>query len=934
VASSIGARNVASLVPPTQLFGRDRELQRIDGLLAEGARSGGSLLILGEPGIGKSALLEEAKKRAEPLGLSTLAATGAPFEAQMPFAGLQGLLRPLASNVDALPKRQREALSVAFGVGEGPAPDVYLIALATLQVLVDRAAEGPLLIVVEDAHWLDAETCELLAFVARRLAGEPIVVLFAARDEAGGQVGAAGLAELRLEPLDQESATALLLVSAPELAADVRRRVLSEASGNPLALIELPRALSSAANIDLAATTPLPLTERLERAFAGRVSELPASTRVVLLVAALDESAGLRELLAAASLLDKRESSVDDLAPAAAAGLISFGGQTLRFRHPLVRAAIHLAAPESERRKAHAALAETFVADPDRSVWHRAAALTGTDPEAAAELEAAAERALRRGAPAVAAAALERAVRLSDADANRGRLLVRVAEIEIELGRADIALKHLAEAKPLALQPRDRTRLTLWLEALDEDSWTGPARVAAFAAIADQLTSTEDTALALRPLLTVAIGCWWGNPSQETRDLVVGAAQRLQIPADDPVLIAILACADPVNNASLVIDRISRMTPDAGADPAALHLIGTAATAVWAFDLSWGFLSAATEGLREQGRLGLLAQALVSQAWAAIHLAKASVAVSAADEAARLARETGQLRWALAADLAAATAAGERGDFATGAALVNQAEAELLPIGAQAMLSMVQFARGRYSVAHTRHAEGYEHLRRVLDPDDVAYHPFVGYWALADLIEAAVRSGRHDEARLRLHELEALVEKTSASYLRATLAYVKAVVAEDDEAEQLYQAALGTDIANWPCYRARLLLNYGRWLRRQRRVAESRAPLRAALESIDALGFDGLAEIARSELRASGEAVARRAPEARDQLSPQELQIAQLAAEGLTNREIGEKLFLSHRTISTHLHRIFPKLGITSRSELARILPAEPAPDFVGAQES
>jgi ATP/maltotriose-dependent transcriptional regulator MalT len=389
---------------------------------------------------------------------------------------------------------------------------------------------------------------------------------------------------------------------------------------------------------------------------------------------------------------------------------------------------------------------------------------------------------------------------------------------------------------------------------------------------------------------------------------------------DDPALIAILACADPVKRGALVIDRISRMTPDATGDPAALHLVGWAATAVWAFDLSWGFLTAAVDGLREQGRLGLLAQALVSQSWAAIHLAKETVATSAADEAARLARETGQLRWALAADLAKATVAGERGDFQTADALANHAEAELLPIGAQAMLSLVQFARGRYAVAHQRYADGFEHLKRVLDPSDVAYHPFVGGWALPDLVEAAARDGRLDEARLYLEDLESLAAQTSAPYLRATVAYARPLLAPDEKAEALYQAALDGDLSNWPCYRGRLLLDYGRWLRRQRRVAESRAPLRAARESFDALAFDGLAEVARRELRASGETSIRRTPDARDQLTPQELQIAQLAAAGLSNREIGQRLYLSHRTVGSHLYRIFPKLGISSRSELAGVL--------------
>src|SRR5215472_1048611 len=243
--SSAGERKLAVPAKPTRLFGRERELARIFDLLGHGAARGGALLIRGEPGIGKSALLCEAKGRAEGLGVLVLSTAGAPFEARMPFAALHRLLRPLAAGIDALPKRQREALLVAFGVGDGPAPDVYLVALAALEVLADRAGEAPLLLVVEDAHWLDASTCEVLAFVARRLEMEPIIALFAARDDAVSHVGQAGLPELKLGALDDGSASALLSASAPELRPEVRRRVLAAADGNPLALIELPRALDS-----------------------------------------------------------------------------------------------------------------------------------------------------------------------------------------------------------------------------------------------------------------------------------------------------------------------------------------------------------------------------------------------------------------------------------------------------------------------------------------------------------------------------------------------------------------------------------------------------------------------------------------------------------------------------------------------------------------
>jgi DNA-binding CsgD family transcriptional regulator len=908
--------------PP--LLGRKRELALIDDFLGNAGTRGRALLVRGDAGIGKSALLDEATRRAAERGMPVLSTSGAAFETRMPFAGLHRLLHPLLPQIDTLPAPQRDALAAAFGLTDQRAPDLFLIALAGLELLSERAGEAPLLLVVEDAHWLDPASCEVLAFIARRVELEPIIVLVASRDEPASRVAELGLPELRLDALDQESAVTLLDTHARGLAPDLRERLLDDAAGNPLALVELSNALDSEEPVGaLAATAPLPITERLERAFAGRAAELPPETRLLLLLAALDEGADLRATLEAASLVDGHTPSADDFSLAEAAGLITVDGEVVRFRHPLVRAAIYHSAAAAQRRAAHRALAQTHGDDADRQVWHRAGALIGPDDEVAADLELAAERAVQRGAPAAAASALERAAQLSETSSNHGRRLVRAAEIELELGRTQLALNQLAEAKPLELDHEDRMRLTFLLEASDEDSWSGASRVGAFAELANEMAAAGGPALLLRSLVPVAIGCWWGNPTQQTRDLVVEAAERLRADPDDPSLLAVLACADPLKRGKVVIERIRRIPPDATRDPVELHLIGTAATAVWAFDLSWSFLGAAVDGLRSQGRLGLLAQALVSQAWAAIHLAKETHAMAAADEAARLARETGQSRWAVAADLAKATIAGERGDAKTAHALADRAEAELLPIGAQAVLSLVRFARGRYAVAHHRHAEGLEQLARILDPSDVAYHPFTGAWALADLVEAAAHAGKLDLAHAYLEHLESLAAQTSAPYLRASAAYARPLLATDDGAEAHYQAALEHELSSWPCYRGRLLLHYGRWLRRQRRVAESRAPLRAARESFDALAFDGLAETARQELRASGETSGRRTPDARDQLTPQELQIAQLAATGLSNREIGQRLYLSHRTVGSHLYRIFPKLGIRSRSELGGALAAQ-----------
>jgi ATP/maltotriose-dependent transcriptional regulator MalT len=311
-----------------------------------------------------------------------------------------------------------------------------------------------------------------------------------------------------------------------------------------------------------------------------------------------------------------------------------------------------------------------------------------------------------------------------------------------------------------------------------------------------------------------------------------------------------------------------------------------------------------------------LAQALVSQAWAGMHLAREPLAAAAAGEASRLARETNQLRWAIAAELAQAAVAAERGDDDAAEAILRPAEAVLLPMGANPILSLVQFARGRGAVVQQRYSEGLAHLARILDPADPAHHPFVGTWGLADLVEAAMHTGDTATAKTYLRQLESLAAQTAGPQLLAEAAYARPLVAEDEAAEALYQTALEQALTSWPGYRGRMLLWYGAWLRRQRRAAESRAPLRAARDCFDALGFAGLAEHARRELRAAGESSSNRAPEAWDQLTSQELQIARMAADGMSNREIAQQLYISHRTVGAHLHRIFPKLGITSRSQL------------------
>ncbi|MFE0456967.1 ATP-binding protein [Streptomyces sp. NPDC058914] len=903
------------------LYGRDAELRRLADLVTRAFDgTGGALLLRGEAGVGKTALLGAVRESARARGGRVLSALGVQSEASVPFAGLHQLLAPvLADHTPSLTARQRQALFAAFGMTAGHAPEMFSVGLAALELISGLADEAPVVLLIDDAQWIDGPSSEVLAFVARRLEADRVVMLIAAREGQDTVLSDAGLDELQMAPLDDDAALALLTAHAPELDRSVRDRLLAEAVGNPLALVELPATLTSDGSVPRTLLPWLPTTRRLERSFLSRASALPDPSRTALLVAAVDDEEGLTEILGAAQVIDGFAHSVASLEPAVDAELIELSGHEVRFRHPLVRSAVYHAATASRRLAAHAALATVLEGHPERRAWHRAAATQGPDDDVALDLEQAASRALHRGAPRAAAEALRQAALLSRPHTHRGRLLLRSAEIHFELGEASVARRQLAEARATQLETGEWLRLTLWTEALNEESWFTPERVRAFADVADQLAGAENdgAALALRALWPLSISCWYGNPTEETRGLVVKAARRLQSDDSEPMVLSIAACADPVAEAAWVIDRASRLAPGAVDDPAEQHALGASLTAVWAYDLSWPYLCAAVDGLRHQGRLGLLGEALASQAWAAIQLGKHRSARTAADESRRLSRDTGRSRWAYVADLALATLAGERGESDVANELIRTTEAELLSAGAQSILAFAQFARGRHAMVNKQYNDAFEQLARILDPADVAYHRFVGYWGIADLIEAAVRTGRDAEAEHYFAELETLAEKTTAPFLKAMATYARPLVVPEDEAETCYQQALDTRLlANWPFHRARLLLAHGRWLRRRRRILEARRPLRAAVESFEALGVTAYGEDARAELRAAGETVGRPTPSTADALTPQELQIARMAATGMTNREIGTRLFISHRTVGQHLRNIFPKLGVTSRGQL------------------
>jgi DNA-binding CsgD family transcriptional regulator len=899
------------------LIGRDSELGFVERLLDRIQTEGGSLVVSGEPGIGKSALLAEGVRLATERGMLVLRTTGVQSETRMPFAGLHKLLGPVLRRADQLPLRQRDALGAAFGASDGDTPDAYLIALSTLQLLSDVAADAPLLVIAEDAHWLDPSTRQVITFVGRRLESEPIVLLVSSRDGSKPGLEAADLPELHLDRLQSDAAASLMDAHSPDLASGVRRDLLAAARGNPLALIELPVAWQASRDVTLGLDW-LPLTTRLEHAFAARAMTLPADARTLLLVAALSDGGAVSEVLAACSDLVGHRIEMEDLSPAVSSQLVDLEGASLVFRHPLVRSAIYQAATLSQRHAAHASLAGALVDDPDRRVWHRAASIIGPDEVVAIELEAASQRALRRRGMAAAVAALELAARLSEDRVGRGARMLRAAELAYELGRPDVVRRLIKEAEPMDLLPDTRRRL-LWLREYLADA-AGVGTVGSLVALADQMREDGDDELALKSLLRAALKCWWFSADDDTRAGVTDAAQRLSISGDDATLLATLAYADPVRHGAEVIDTLSGEVPDLGSDPETMRLRGTALTSLGAFDHASAFLAASVGGLRKQGRLGLLAQALVSQAMAAAQLGNWSLALPAAQEAERLARETAQPRWTSAAQIAQATIAGFRGSTDEANRLIEEAEQLIAPLRAVSNLAFEQIARGAAALGVGRHGLAYQQLVRIFDPMDMAHHPIVGAFVLPDVVDAALQGGHDDEARILFNQVEDLAMRMRSPIMLAGLAYARPLLARETDVEAHFQAAMGDALVHWPFWRARLLLNYGIWLRRRRRVGESRAPLAAARDALDGMLAVHWAERARQELRATGETSHRRAPDARERLTPQELQIAEMAAAGLSNREIGEALYLSHRTVGSHLYRIFPKLGVAARSELADAL--------------
>jgi DNA-binding CsgD family transcriptional regulator len=902
-----------------RLLGRQRQ-QAVFERLLEAAREGhgGVLVVHGDPGVGKTALLEYALETAN--DFRVVRTSGAEGELELDYAALQQLCSPLLALIERLPDPQRDALDVAFGLSAGQAPSSFLVGLAVLGLLSEAAEQQPLLCMIDDAQWLDDASGAALAFVARRLLAERIALTFATRD-----VGSRLLRfpQLRVDPLGRRDARALLESILPaRLDESVLERIVAETGGNPLAVLELPRGLTPgqlAGGFDLPAA--LPLSAGIEESFRRRLARLPRDARRLLLLAAAEPVGDPALLWRAAHQLGIPETTT---AAVESEGLLRLDGE-VAFRHPLVRSAVYGAAEPNERRVVHRALADATdpQIDPDRRAWHRAQAASVPDEEVAAELEQSAARAQARGGFAAAAAFLERSVALTIDPTRRANRALRAAEAKRTTGALDSALGLAAVAERGPLDDLQRAQLDVLLGRIAFAGNRGNDASPLMLKAASRLEHV-DVRLALETYLDALIAALFaGRLAVDANAYVVATAAR-----------AAPRSGEPPRASELLLDGLALLITDGYASGTAVlkqaisafrdgdvspderlrwsWAAGASAGLVWDHE-SWDVLTAREEELaRQVGALTVLPITLSTRAGVRVLTGDVAGANFLVDQVQVVTDASDNQRLPNAALFVAAF----RGEESDARQLIEAVTKDSLARGEGLAVAVASWATavlcnglGKYEDALRAASEALE------DPNDLLYSG----WATVELIEAASRTGRTERTK---PALEQFVERTDASgtdWALATQARCRAVLSGVDDAEALYREAierllptrLRLDLA-----RARLL--YGEWLRRQSRRLDARNELRTAYEMFTDFGMNAFAERARIELQATGEHARKRSVDTLGQLTPQEEQIARLAAQGDTNREIAAQLFISTSTVEYHLRKAFRKLGVKSRTQLAR----------------
>ena len=906
------------------LVGRRHECEELDGLVASARAGEGRLLVLrGEAGVGKTALLQYLIAAVPDLQVAR--AAGVESEMELAFAGLHRLCGPMLDRLARLPAPQREALRIVFGLSEGTVPDRFLVGLGVLSLLAAVAEERPLLCVVDDAQWLDQASARTLAFVARRLFAEPVGLVFAVR-AANDELR--GLPELVVHGLpDREASELLSSVIAGPLDPRIRERLISESHGNPLALLELPRALSPAElGGGLVLPKALPVPARIEQSFQRRFETLPADTQLLLLLAAAEPAGDPAILLRAAGPIGL---SIAAARHAETAGLLEIGA-AVRFRHPLVRSAIYRSASLADRRRVHAALAEATdpEVNPDRRAWHRAEAVSGPDESVAADLESSARRAQARHGLGAAAAFLERAVGLTPDPGPRAQRALMAAQAKHMAGAPDAAMRLLAIVEAGPLDELGQARGEMLRAQIAFASSRGSDAPPLLLQAAKRL-ETLDHKLARETYLDALFaGQFAGSlaPNHGVRE-IAQAALDAPPPPDPPrpsdLLLTGLAtrstkgyvAAAPTLKLALGAFRSEGVSADE--ELRWLWLACRGAVDLWDHEM-WDALATRHVLLaRDAGALSVLHLALSQRIAASSFAGEVAAATALIDEVQAISEVIGSHVPPYGVAVAAAWRGheGEESEVidAIGHEALNQGEALGLAVAEWAW-AVIYNGLGRYDKALTA-------------AEQASVHPEwlgISNWALAELILAAVRSGNHQRAATALERLAEMTRASGSDWALGIEARSRALLGEGEAAEKLYLEAierLGRSGVRVELGRAHL--QYGEWLRGERRRLEARGQLRTAHEMLTAMGVEAFAERAERELRATGERARKRRVETRDDLTAQELQVARLAREGLSNPEIGGRLFISPRTVEYHLHKVFTKLGIRSRSQLDRALPTE-----------